>query len=401
MNNKKRLLCVLLGLGLLMSGCQGKTGEESSQIKEVNYDLSDFKIAADGKENQAYWNSLGHSYAAGDDGYYFSASNSGNMLLYYIDRETHLARPLCDKSNCDHVGSKCNSVFSGYVVSSVWRYKDNLYTIKYSNGQAILVRCALDGSNREELFEIGTLEENTNLYCLAFGNDCVYISTKSGNCVTKEEAEVTLRKRSLDGKEDIVIYSTTEENSVIQAVKCYGNQTFFIAEKHGYKDGALTPESKGLFCYDNSNQTVGKILDSNICDYAFDYHNKQLYYYVLGDGLYCFDIDANSTKKLYEAEDSTKLCQLNIDDQYIYLSNERWNAFAGKAVAAPMLIILNRNGELVNRFNTDVYATCFGDESNLLFRTRNSSGSQIKGVDGIAYIEKKNIETVSEWTEIK
>lgn len=260
-----------------ITGCGKKDVIKDEPVQEMVYDLTDFEISGDGIENQSYWKAMAHCYAAADNGYYYAAEEKGTLILLYYDKDSKQWIHLCNKPECEHNGSDCNAYYSGYIMSSVWRYKEYIYTIALNNGQGILVRSNLDGSDRQELFEIGSADSAANIFRLAFSDDCVYITTAYGNSGMENIKEVSVRKRSLDGKQDVNIYTSTDKDVVIESVKCYGSQVFFVVEnitrdEETYRNKTT---SKGLYCYDSKKNVVGKVFDEAVCDYAIDYEKKK------------------------------------------------------------------------------------------------------------------------------
>ena len=88
-----------------------------------------------------------------------------NNLLYYIDRESQEATPLCNKPNCTHNSVDCNAYFNLFVNASsdtnniVQYYDGNLYVVTKDEDDMgnflgnTLYKVTPDGSTREKLLE--------------------------------------------------------------------------------------------------------------------------------------------------------------------------------------------------------------------------------------------------------
>lgn len=122
---------------------------------------------------------------------------------------------------------------------------------------------------------------------------------------------------------------------------------------------------------------------------------------MIEEGLYKYSFENQSKEKLYEADITMGLCQVSMDDKYIYLNNERWSAFMRAPEIEPQLVVLNHAGEQINVIPTGTYITFFGDKDNLLFNIKKSKDNTIPGYKSIGLINKNDIETAETWEEIK
>lgn len=164
----KKLVSFVIVTGILMSltGCgKGKADAVSAQsvrVEDIKNNVSgieDIEFAGNIEDSQPYWNSSAvHSVARGEYGYYYVTFGSGGRkILSYMDDETCELIPLCNNAQCDHVNPECTAVFSDYS-EVVWYYKNHIYMIKFSSeGRAVLVQINSDGTDRKELFDIGSV----------------------------------------------------------------------------------------------------------------------------------------------------------------------------------------------------------------------------------------------------
>ena len=98
-----------------------------------------------------------------------------------------------------------------------------------------------DGSERKTLFELGTI---SIAYKLAFGGDSVYCYNRVGGYGVDETQE-TVRRRSLDGKEDDIIFSYTAKGAQVSAVKLYGNKAFILVTSWTKNDNSADISAHG------------------------------------------------------------------------------------------------------------------------------------------------------------
>lgn len=205
--------------------------------------------------------------------------------------------------------------------------------------------------------------------------------------------------RSLDGKRDVNIYTMSEQDSVIDAVKVYEDKVFFLVENITLKKGETVKQTtvKGLYCYDIVNNQVGEILDKNISDYSINTKDNVMYYYVINEGLYKYDCVSKEDKKIMSSDDTSALCQVSCDNNNVYLSNERWSVFARTLNITPYLWVLDKEGTVLNTIETGNYYTYFGDDKNILFSYRAKKNNYYNP----AYIKKTDITTAETWVDIE
>lgn len=148
------LIALLLPTMMLMSACN-----DASKT-------SDDKLSFDYTSNFQYYysnlNGINFPVTKSEKGYYVFLPNN---YLYYIDRKSQAATPLCNKPNCSHNSVDCNAYFNLFVNASgesaniVQYYDGNLYiVVKDEDAMGnflgnILYKVTPDGSTREKLIE--------------------------------------------------------------------------------------------------------------------------------------------------------------------------------------------------------------------------------------------------------
>jgi len=382
MNKRFLILAVLLISALIMiSGCgnskkMDEDGDDDLVSNSVNcISLGTSVEGAD--DSQSYWNIFNNNFARGENGYYYLDSESNHIM--YFDAKTQKTKLLCNKEGCNHDTSSCDSYIGICQESSIWYYKGYLYILKYTETNLMLERVNTDGSVKEDLFEVGGAYDKKHIYNLVFNDDCVYIYDRFGDYMTATEASI--RKRSLDGKQDEIIFSQTGKNIMVEAAKSYGDKLFFIVENVPNEDKQSVAQSLGLYEYDYNTKQVKNILDKNICDYTIDVEDELIYYYVMDDGLYEWDIASDKTTKIYDGAGNTS-CKVSNDGNYLYM-----NFVQDKMT---YMLVMNLEGQQLNKIetgtaNTNSYTnnnTFFGDEQYMFFSSGVGAKTQFK------YIEK-------------
>lgn len=148
------LIALLLPTMMLMSACN-----DASKT-------SDDKLSFDYTTNFQYYysnlNGINFPVTKSEKGYYVFLPNN---YLYYIDRKSQAATPLCNKPNCSHNSVDCNAYFNLFVNASgesanvVQYYDGNLYIVVKDEDDMgnflgnILYKVTPDGSTREKLIE--------------------------------------------------------------------------------------------------------------------------------------------------------------------------------------------------------------------------------------------------------
>lgn len=376
---KKRVGCIILlisSLTIFLSGCaKTKTIDNISEedkyswkntmdIKKVSFDIDE--------DCQPYWNGRAtHRYAKADTGYYYMDSRTGNdgILLQNFNPESEEYVVLCDRIQCNHDVEECPAFFKETeYLHMIWRYKDNLYAIKCdSEENAVLVQLDLDGKNRKELFEIGKImtsqDRPCNMYNLTFCDDDVYIYRSAGNCAftTGKNMEINVRRRSLDGKEDEIIMKSSEDYCIFDSVKAYGGKIFFVYTHYVTEDYSFTTKvsAEGLFYYDPNTKEAGRIMDKEIIDYSIDEENKIIYYYVIGEGLYKYELNTGNEALIFKKDELSSMCQITYDGGYIFMDNGKW-AFGNKEKQRTW--ILDKDGKELKKLSGFGNISYLGDK---------------------------------------
>lgn len=355
-------------------------------------------LSLEDDDTQPGWNIYNQLVAKGPEGYYYITERGErwDRYIYYMDAKTKQITALCNKAECNHRGSGCNAYLDKkkYNTLNVYYYKDNLYIVQNdeSNGLSKLVRISPDGSERETLFEIGELSV---AYKLTFCDDAVYIYRRVGGHGVDTSTE-TVRRRSLDGKDDKVIYSVTLEDVQISAVKAYGGKAFILVTQWSVIEETKTMSAKGhgVYMYDPETDKTKVFLRDNISDFTVDTKNNNIYYYVINEGLYKRSLSGGDEEKIYSCEEgSNNVAQISCDGNYIYMSNELYIVMEAHK-STPYMWIMNTDGTEAHRIKTLGAYTAYFGEGDLMF-------CGYAGENGMRYIEKSDILTATEWKNVE
>jgi len=351
-------------------------------------------------DTQPYWNIYNQSVAAAEGGYYYLKDvtyPSFFTYIKYMDAQTRQTTLLCNKAECQHKDSSCNAFVDkfNYNQMSIYYYKNFVYMIKNneSDGNSYLIQITPDGSQRKEMFEIGALNV---AYKLAFGGDAVYIYNRVGGNGIEPTTE-TVRRRSLDGKEDEIVYSYTDTGAQISAVKLYGDKAFILVKKCARdSSGGREFQGKGVFVYDRNTKETIPLLEYNVTDFTVNTDNGNIYFYVLDEGLYSQPLSGGKRKKIYDCEEGlNNLSEISTDGQYLYINNGMYKNMLYKIDS--YVWVLDFDGNVKNKIKAPTKAplsALFGDDK-YLFDPLDS------GNESLYVIPKSEITTAQEWQKVE
>ncbi len=372
---------ILLGVALLCA-CKGK---QQSTIEVSKTDLSSVetvkleRIGKEDEETQNYWDG-GGIVTRGEGGYYFAEDN----YIYFFDDATKGTTLLCAKADCDHENSNCNafigsSIYNNgkleksdvyYIESSIYYYKGGLYLLD-NNGN--LVRFASDGSTREVVANVYVFDSTSGTK-LVFKDDWVYVYELARHLGSDEEYDEKITRYSLDGKKKEEVFSFRAKGAGIINVQAYENQLFFTIRQAATEeqDSRIVVKEvyHGLFVYQESTKSVGKVIDKNVVDYCVDSKNNIIYYFELEKGLHRYDVTTENDDIIYEADDSCMMAFLSCDGENIYIDNSQWVSYAKRLPVEKKidrkLIVLDLSGRKVGGYDCpEIVSMYFGDKDKL------------------------------------
>lgn len=383
--SKKIVVVFIIFIGFTLSACN-KNGS-SSKISNDN-------------EAQTFWNDAPFGFTKSGDGYYYIGKEKVGFfkegddlqvipeMVLYFDGSTQESYPVCGKAQCNHMTESCDAYLGQeYFQQSIWYYRDHLYLLRWDEkkNDVILVEFNTDCTERRDLFVIA---QNSVMaggeYGLVFHDDYVYVYDILGRQTLKDDNHISITKMALDGSSREEIFTKEAGSSQIGAVKSYGEQLMFTVTDRKYVDNTFQCEMSGIYAYSYETGKITMLLEEPVYSYCIDEVNQILYYFKFEDGLYKKNLNSDKTERIFECDDSSKLCQISYDGKYIYMSNQRMETMGIKTEGC--LWTLDANGEVINKLK--IPFTFFGDEKYLFGRN-----------EDMKYIMLDK-EKVKDWTEL-
>lgn len=361
---------------------------------DKNIYYAGFTGGAGSSEFQNYWDTDGYyNLAAVDEGYYYM--NSGSNMLLFFNLETNDVIPVCAKPECSHDSAECNAFFGNKTaLQSIYYYRGYIYYFGLSDGMAMLCRMDKSGTTRETIAE---LMPNSGVDSIkaVFQGDYAYIHD-GGELLSEQETTESIIEVSLSTGQKKTVYEVKGKGISITNVKCFGSKIYITVRE---ADPSISVEemhvhSRGLFAYSHDTDAVEIISSENINDYYIV--GDTLYYFVTGEGLYKVDSGSDKPVIIWNSTDKCDMCSVSSDGKYIYLNNHKYCYYMWElyGFSENRYIILDKDGSLVNEIMCpDALALYFGDDRYLFYMN-------INDMDGLMYMDKKNIETQAAWKKV-
>ena len=130
---KKIIIAAYILLCICLTGCGGTNQKDYGENYNQEQDAQNFSMI--------------RNAAATENGFYVLQ----DQYVYFIDKKSKKAVPLCGKPNCKHKDNSCNAYFTH--PENIQAYAGNLYVVAGGSEELTcsLYRISLDGSQREEL----------------------------------------------------------------------------------------------------------------------------------------------------------------------------------------------------------------------------------------------------------
>ena len=227
----KKLLSVILVLILFfcITGCE-----------EGKYADKNFNIETD---MQYYYRQSGTDLPMTEspNGYYYMYYSKTNNILFYVDKETEEATPLCSKPNCLHDNpNSCDAYFdvSESVMNNqmIQYYNGKLYILcgeydkDFIEYKQYLLRCDLDGSNRKRVSDDFD-------FCFSFW--CIH---RGYLYYGRDNGIVRLSMDNLDGESEMVfeIKNYIKDNeSAFQPILAYDHYLYFNVDEQNEEENTV------------------------------------------------------------------------------------------------------------------------------------------------------------------
>ena len=333
---KKMIMLISLVSLCVLSACDKKENKESvttatgTEQKETQKEQKEISkpSASTGMQHYDYESKLSET----EDGYYFYMVS---QHIYYVDKKTMEATPLCFNLDCQHLFDESCQAFVRNV-RNLQLYKGKLYvdiTTEKQDGEnsynyVNLYRMDLDGSNREKVMELFTNEglsdeESSRSLSLSFNwviaGDNVYVC--GSQVINDKEGEDYIDVYSLkNGKKIKRVYeekiSSEDDNYYMSSYYDEENQ-FLYFKKYSLGYG----NQEHFFRVSVKNHTC-KIMweERPIADYML-YQDE--WYYKMEDWLYHYNQKTKEPEEYIHLDGINYYANIITDDQYIYVDNNQ------------------------------------------------------------------------------
>lgn len=401
MRQKIIFFICILSICSVLSGCK----EEKISYEDTYIEGQDFQYMYFGN---TYENGI--SMAETEDGYYKLLDN----YIYYIEKETMKAVPLCGKTDCLHeketVAHKkdCNAYIEsedGYVNL----YKDQLYVrttvydqeeqTNYSEFYAI----SLDGSQRNKVCQVK--EDNIQLWMIHRGKIYYAVDEKGAN----DKQQIALKALDLKkpNKSETLFVLDDVFSGTAQNLVAYGNYVYLYVDgfNEDISDENEMEAKKWAEKYENRwtcyQLNTGKIMElfekqkkngitKQIVQKLVFWQDSLFYTY--------YDLEQDGNKKVYKSKldgteeqewmqlEDTMDC-FTADSNYFYVYNT-WHDAVAKKKEKPAMWVYDKNGKQVDQLeiNASPYLH-FTPGSEKYFWITNAEETK----DSLVYIDKENI----------
>lgn len=406
------LLCIL-SICVLFNGC----GKDKIQYKDTYVSGQDFQYMYSGKTYE-----FGLSMAETDDAYYKLLDD----YIYYVDKKSMKAVPLCGKSDCMHEKessshrTNCNAYIrseDGYMNL----YKDNLYVrtterdkeeqIDYSVFYAI----SLDGSKRNKVCEIK--KDTIGFWLIHRGK--LYYTVKDKNEQVSLKA-IDLKKKTSPKTvycEKNIFNSDPEEllaygNNIYLYIGGFSKKLDFLSNDNDEGDDVSIKEKKQQeqkmwqnyenkwICYNITNQKATELFSkqkdkdgvTRFIVQRIAFRQDKLYFMYSDlekkkDDVICESNLDGSNEKKWKDIDVNKNAIFTIDTDYLYIY-DTWSEAVEKGKKTPTMWVYDKNKKLVDTCKLPVgFCASLPPGSKQYFWYTESGDTK----DALVYMDKSKI----------
>lgn len=401
MRHKTIFLICILSICSVLAGCK----DEKISYEDTYIEGQDFQYMYLGN---TYEN--GVSMAETEDGYYKLLDN----YIYYIEKKTMQAVPLCGKTDCLHEKetaahkADCNAYIEsedGYMNL----YKDQLYVrttvydqeeqTNYSEFYAI----SLDGSQRNKVCQVK--EDNIQLWMIHRGK--IYYAVNEKNADNQQHIALKALDLEKPNKSESLFILDDVFSGTAQELVAYGNYVYLyvdgfneeisdLDEMEGKKWASKyenrwncyqikTGKHTELFEEQKKNGTLQQVVqrivfwkDCLIYTY-YDMEQEGV------KNVYKSKLDGTEQEEWMQLEDS--MDSFTADASYFYVYNT-WRDAVAKGKEKPAMWVYDKDGKQVDQFeiNASPYLH-FAPGSEKYFWVTNAEETK----DSLVYIDKKDI----------
>ena len=298
-----------------------------------------------------------------ENGYYYNATNFGNMSLRYHDNTTGNDIYLCAKPECTHDGDKfCTATSEGFRAHYTGIYDSNIYiAVTEANGKQVsfkLLKASLDGTELTEFCTfvqtsgsargIGQLHEDRRAMILHRGYAFIPYRLITHETKFIGKAGLAIINLSDGSIQYMPEYEFPETNGYMDVIP-YGNYIYYTmmsgTEFHRYN--FKTGEDEILPLQENLKETYGQTFYGKLENYTIIDDKVWYIYDEIEPSMFIYDPNKNTTilveefkeKLLYKREEYDEngvLYAITVDNyenpkprydgKYLYIAEEGFYA---------------------------------------------------------------------------
>lgn len=331
----KRLLAVLLAalLTLSLAACnqESNSGGEKVDIPTNQTGSEDFQ------KNLHQTDKL--SFLETDTGYYFTYGS-----LYYLDKDTMRATPVCAKPDCDHTDDAvCNArIHADYILTG----GERIYYVGYDHDPKTVGSVKPDATDRETVQELkfNEFSSSQSSYDLAiyhrsyiyYVSDDILYRVKLGG--KKDSAEEVWKPEDAGSTQSYGNQVQFNPNAIRYTLWADGDSLYFMANVQTadgtYKDvlfqcGLDGSDVREVWVTPGADQ-VGEWDRTGVSVSQWYIMNGTIYFYLSGGDFWRTELATGKTEKLAGTHEQTRYGSAVFSDEYMVLLSELPSNFYGE-----------------------------------------------------------------------
>lgn len=341
------------------------------------------------------------SMAGTPEGVYFF-SGPGQMFLYYMDKRTGKAVPLCSKPDCLHADepdpkrvADCSAWFPIESNFSLLYSEPYLYVASYTYGAAgsqicKLVRISKDGTQRKEVFTFKELPDSMMIHRGILYYTTNDNGTQAGNEATTK-SKACLYKISLNDLGKTSPKKILESDGIysyVDSLKAYRDVVYFGVSY--YEDAGLQQRVGRIMCMTLDNDTPRTIAENAG---LFQFCGDKLMYYWRDKTITECDLNGGNPNKL-----TVPIADiLYSDDTYLVIDSlmHKLTADSKSNEEEPKrkLYFCNLSGKELQEVDIDVVGPdyCYGSDSDFVYLHSKSGENEFGNLYTLWSIDKNEV----------
>lgn len=383
-------LVIFISVNIFFGGCSNDKNNSTQENREITSNISNVVGYSEDSFNieNDYQTFFGddNSIVACNEGYYYFMGE----FIYFLDKKTDLAVPLCNKPDCTHTSKDidCNAYFNVdqyYNHLGLYYYDSNIYIIgndgKENSNKLYLYKISKDGSVREQSSYLGEFGSNINDMQIRF------IIHKG----------IGYLAYSGDNKYELYSFNINEDKPQMKKIDKINGIGAEIYRLYGcddgisYQYGCFTDESLETFeggikvCLNDKPQVV---VNDAIKPYVIANGNV---YYETNNGIKIRSLKSNKTENFNTESNSYSL---NYDGRYFYAYNVMVDG-------SQAIYVYDNKQNYLGKFNTpdDTFSLLFGDTERFFCMCVDDKNASV-----LKYLDKSQIKdniNITEWKTVQ